>query len=101
MKHSKFIMANEPISADYFINPSHGSLPVYVSPSFVRATTRKNVTLAMNTNKTVELLMRRFQFGPCLIKGKWKISFSQNFFFKIDSSLNSYFLFFYFIIYYT
>jgi hypothetical protein len=66
MKLGMYIMAPEPISMAYFINPSHQSVCLYAYPSIV-ATQRLdgNVTAAMNTHAIiVELLGASFYMRP-------------------------------------
>jgi hypothetical protein len=51
-KRGMHIMAPEPISTAYFINPSHQSVCLYVYPLIVaRQRLGKNVTAATNTRK--------------------------------------------------
>jgi hypothetical protein len=52
MKLGMHIMAPEPISVAYFINPSHQS--VCVSPYIARQWLSKHVTTAMNTHATIK-----------------------------------------------
>jgi hypothetical protein len=55
MKLGMYIMASEPISTAYFINPSHQSLFLYVSPAVVAGQrVGENVTAAMNTHATTK-----------------------------------------------
>jgi hypothetical protein len=55
MKLGMYIMAPEPISTAYFINPSHQSLYLYVYPPIVaRERLGENVTTATNTRATIE-----------------------------------------------
>jgi hypothetical protein len=55
MKLGMFIMAPEPISTAYFINPSHQSVCLYVYPVIVaRQRLGKKVTAATNTHTTIE-----------------------------------------------
>jgi hypothetical protein len=50
MKLGIYIMAPEPISKAYFINPSHRSVCLYVyHPIVARQQLRKNVTAVTNT----------------------------------------------------
>jgi starvation-inducible outer membrane lipoprotein len=52
------IMAPEPISKEYFINPSHQSVSLYVYPPVVaRQRLGKIVTATTNTQKTIEELL--------------------------------------------
>jgi hypothetical protein len=54
-KLGKYIMAPEPISTAYFINPSHQSVCLYVfHPIAARQRLSKNVTSAINTRITIE-----------------------------------------------
>jgi hypothetical protein len=58
MKLGMYIMAPEPISVVYFINPSHQSVCLYVYASIVaRSRLGENVTAAMNTYATVEEML--------------------------------------------
>jgi hypothetical protein len=58
MKLGMYIMAPEPISMAYFINPSHQSVCLYVYPPIIaRERLGKNVTAAMNTHATIEELL--------------------------------------------
>jgi hypothetical protein len=58
MKLGMYIMAPEPIPMAYFINPSHQSMSLYVHPLIVaRQLLSKNVTVATNTDATVEELL--------------------------------------------
>jgi hypothetical protein len=58
MKLGMYIMAPEPVSLAYFINPSHQSLCPYVYPPIVaRQQLDKNVTVATNTHVTIEELL--------------------------------------------
>jgi hypothetical protein len=66
MKLGTYIMAPEPISTAYFINPSHQSVCLYVySLNVARQWLSKNVTVAMNTHATIKELL-----DACHIKGK-------------------------------
>jgi hypothetical protein len=49
MKLCMYIMASEPISTSYFINPSHQSVCLCISPTVARQRLGKNVTAATNT----------------------------------------------------
>jgi hypothetical protein len=74
MKLSMYIIAPEPISTVYFINPSHQSVCLYTyHPIVARQRLGKNITAATNTHATIEeLLDASFSlrlFGPCPIKG--------------------------------
>jgi hypothetical protein len=58
MEFGMYIMAYEPISKTYFINPSHQSVCLYVyTPNIVRQRLGENVTEATNTRATVEELL--------------------------------------------
>jgi hypothetical protein len=65
-------LASEPISKEYFINPSRQSVRLYLYPSIVaRQRLSKNVNAATNTHATIkELFDASFLCGPCHIKGK-------------------------------
>jgi hypothetical protein len=53
-----YIMATEPISAAYFINPSHQSVCLYAYPHIVaRQRFGKNVTAAKKTHATIKELL--------------------------------------------
>jgi hypothetical protein len=55
MKLGLYIMALEPISTAYFINPSHQSVCLYVYPPVgARQQQGKNVTTAKDTHATIE-----------------------------------------------
>jgi hypothetical protein len=71
MKPGMYIMAPEPISTAYFINPSHRSVCRYVYPPIVaRKRLGKNVTVATKTHAAIEVLLEcHFLYGPCHIKG--------------------------------
>jgi hypothetical protein len=57
MKLGMYITALEAVSMAYFINPSHQSVYLYVYPTVVaRQRLSKNMTAAMNTHVTEELL---------------------------------------------
>jgi hypothetical protein len=58
MKLGTYIMAREPISTAYFINPSRQSVCLYLYPPVVaRQRLGKNVTAATNTHATIEELL--------------------------------------------
>jgi hypothetical protein len=57
MKFGMYIMAPQPISVAYFINPSHQSVSVCVSPIVARQRLSKEVTAATNTSATIEELL--------------------------------------------
>jgi hypothetical protein len=68
IKLGMYIMAPEPISTAYLINP-HQSVCLYVYVA--RQQLGKIVTDAMNTHTAIEdCLTRRFLYGPCHIKGE-------------------------------
>jgi hypothetical protein len=53
-----YIKASEPISAVYFINPSHQSVCLYMySPIVARQRLGKDVTAARNTHAVIEELL--------------------------------------------
>jgi hypothetical protein len=57
MKLGMYIMAHEPISTAYFLNPSYQSVCLYVYPPIVaRQRFCKNVTAATNAHATIEEL---------------------------------------------
>jgi hypothetical protein len=56
MKLGMYIMATEPISTGYFINPSHQSVSACVSPAASRQRLDNKVTAATNAHEIVELL---------------------------------------------
>jgi hypothetical protein len=57
MKLDMYIVAPEPISMVYFINPSHQPVCLYVYPHIIaRQRLDKNVTTATNTHATIEKL---------------------------------------------
>jgi hypothetical protein len=61
MKLDMCIMAPEPISVAYLINPSHQFVCLYLYPPIVaRQQLSKNITAAMNTHATIELLDASF-----------------------------------------
>jgi hypothetical protein len=82
MKLGMYIMAPEPISTAYFINPSHQSVCLYVYPLIVaRQRLGKNITAETNTQVTIEeLLDASFSIWPVSYQGKEAISYSLNFF---------------------
>jgi hypothetical protein len=84
------IMVPEPISTAYFINPSHQPACLHVYPaSFARQRLGKNVTAATNTHARMEeCWTRRFVCYPCRIKGKQRMSSSQNFLLRISYLLH-------------
>jgi hypothetical protein len=53
-----YIMAPEPVSTAYFINPVHQSVCLYVNPPIVaRQRLGKNVNAAKNIYETIEELL--------------------------------------------
>jgi hypothetical protein len=61
IKFDMYIMAPEPISTAYFINPSHYSVCLYANPPIVaKQRLAKNVTAATNTHATIELFYESF-----------------------------------------
>jgi hypothetical protein len=72
IKFDMYIMAPEPISTAFFINPSHQSVCLYVYPPFVaRQRLGKIFTAATKTHAWLEYFWtRRFMYGPFRIKGK-------------------------------
>jgi hypothetical protein len=76
MKLGMYIMAPQPVSTAYFLNPSHQSVYLYVYPPIlVRQRFGKNVTATTTTHATIEeLLYMSYQ-------GKQAISSSQSFLF--------------------
>jgi hypothetical protein len=53
-----YIMAPEPISMAYFINPTHQSVCLYVYPPIIaRQQLSRNITAAMNTHATINELL--------------------------------------------
>jgi hypothetical protein len=58
MKLGMYITALEPFSTAYFINPSCQSVYLYAyTPSVARQRLSKNVTVATNTQATIEELL--------------------------------------------
>jgi hypothetical protein len=58
IKLGMYIMAPEPISMAYFINPSHQSVCLYVYPPIIaRQQLGKNISRAMNTLATIGVLL--------------------------------------------
>jgi hypothetical protein len=72
IKLGMYIMASEPISTAYFINPPPISLCFFTCFPHIVARQRlgKKVTAATNTHATIELMDASFLCGPCCIKGK-------------------------------
>jgi hypothetical protein len=77
MKFRMYIMASEPMTTSYFINPSHQSVCLYVYPTIVagqridknspivaRQRLGKIVTMATNTHATTEELMAASSVWP-------------------------------------
>jgi hypothetical protein len=59
MKVDTYIMAPEPISTTYFINPSHQSVCLYVYPPIVaKQLLGKHVPAAMNTFNNIRIAGR-------------------------------------------
>jgi hypothetical protein len=53
-----YITASEPTSTEYFINPSHQTLRLYMySPTVARQRLSKNVAMATNAHATIEELL--------------------------------------------
>jgi hypothetical protein len=87
MKFEMYIMAPEPISMIYFINPSHQSVCLHLhSPTVVMQRLGKNVTAATNTHAVEELLDASFPVMSCRMTGKQVISFSLNLLFENNKS---------------
>jgi hypothetical protein len=58
MNLGMYILAPEPISTAYFINPSHQSVCLYVYPPiFARQRLGKKVTMTRNTQATIEEML--------------------------------------------
>jgi hypothetical protein len=72
MKLGMHIMATAPISREYFMNPNHQSVCLYVSaPIVARQRLGKNVTATMNTYaKIQELLDASFSMRSVLYQRK-------------------------------
>jgi hypothetical protein len=72
MKLGMYIMAPEPISTTYFINPYHQCVRLYVYPPIVaRQRLVKNVTTATNENATLEeLFVASFSMRSVLYQKK-------------------------------
>jgi hypothetical protein len=67
MKSGMCVMALEPISTAYFINPSHQS--VCPSPPVVAGQRPgKNITMATNAHTTIKKLLNTFYMQPMLFK---------------------------------
>jgi hypothetical protein len=63
MKRVIYNMASEPISTASFINPFHQPVCLYVYPLIVgRQRLDKNVTVATNTQETIEELLDAYMF---------------------------------------
>jgi hypothetical protein len=71
MKLGMFIIASDPISTAYFINPSHPSVCLYVYPLIIAGQRPgKNVTAVTLTHATIEdLLNASLLRDPRFIKG--------------------------------
>jgi hypothetical protein len=84
MKLGMYIMAPEPISTEYIINPSHQPVCLYVYPTIVaRQWIGKKVTGTVNIHATIEQLLDAPFCILCRIKGKYAISCSQNVLFLV------------------
>jgi hypothetical protein len=72
MKVGMYIMAREPISTAYLINPSNQSVCLNMYPAIVaRQWLGKNVTAATNTHATIEeLLVASFSMWAVSYRGK-------------------------------
>jgi hypothetical protein len=68
MKLGKYIMALEPISTAYLINPFHQSMRLYVYAA--RQQLGKNVTAATNIQATKELLHTSFSMRSVSYQSK-------------------------------
>jgi hypothetical protein len=90
MKLGMYIMAHEPISRAYFINPSHHSVCLSLLDS---NSLRKLAGQRIHMHQQMNYWTRRFLCGPYRIKGKWANSSSQKFllrFYAIISTLNNF-----------
>jgi hypothetical protein len=76
MKLGMYIMALEPISTAYFINPSHQCvcMCLLLGNGSVKTLPLQRMHMQQKKNYTYSFLR-----SPCRIKGKWAISSSQNF----------------------
>jgi hypothetical protein len=82
MKLGMYIMAPEPVSTAYFINPSHQSVCLYVYRFFVaRQWLGKNTTAIFTKQQWKNFWTCPFLCGPQPIKGTYAIASSQNFLF--------------------
>jgi hypothetical protein len=86
MKPDIYIMAPEPISTAYFINPSHLSVCVYMYLHIVgRQGVGKNVTTVMNIRATIDKLFdAKFPKRSVSYQKELASSSSQNFLFRIE-----------------
>jgi hypothetical protein len=77
----EYIMATNPISTAYFINPSHQSVCLFLLPPIVaRQQIGVNVTAATNTYENIEeLLDASFSMWPLSYQRKYTINSFQNF----------------------
>jgi hypothetical protein len=64
MKLGMYILAPEPISAAYFINPCHQFMSVCVSPTVARQRIVKNVTVVTSKHAAIE----EVSDAPCPMK---------------------------------
>jgi hypothetical protein len=76
------IMASEPISTAYFINPSH-YVSMCISPTVARQRLGENVTAATNTHATIVLLDVSSSVWSVSYEGEWAISSSQDLVFVV------------------
>jgi hypothetical protein len=87
MKLSMYIMASEPISKVYFINPSHKPMCLYVYPRLLLG----NGSVKMLQRQWIHIQQQKnywtrpFLCSPCHIDGKYAISSSQNFLFAYSN----------------
>jgi hypothetical protein len=80
MKLGMYVMAPMSISMAYFINPSHQSVSMSVSPIIARKWFGKNVTVATNTHAAIEELQDASLYMRSVpYEGKQAISSSQKF----------------------
>jgi hypothetical protein len=88
MKFGMYIMAPEPISTAYFVNPSRQPVCLYVYPTIVaRKRLGKNATVATNTHATLEeLLDALFSMRSVLYEKKVGYHFFSDFFYLIFKS---------------
>jgi hypothetical protein len=87
-----YVMATEPISTSYFINPSHSPVSICVSPIVARQRLGKDVTAATNTHATIEeMLDASFSTRSVSYQRKYVIGSSQNFlFYSFSQTRNAY-----------